>query len=243
MAGDSENEAIERPDGAPDKLDPELVADWLKSHPDFLSDRPDVLESIVAPSNFNGDGVIDMQKFILERLRGEIDNLRNCAIDLIETSRINMSNQTRTNTAVLALLGAADFEHGMRIIVEDLPLFLDIDIAAVGFEPSPTPLPGLASPAIQRLQEGTVDSLLSASKDVALISGMNDDGTFFGAGSGLVRSAAFARLREGNGLAEGLLCLGSRREGAFHPGQGTEVLTFLARVAERCLHGWLASPA
>ena len=224
-------------------LSPDDIARYLRANPDFLTEHPDVVETLTPPSRWTGDGVVDMQKFILERLRGEIDNLRNCAIDLIETSRVNMSNQSRTNNAVLALLAAADLDHGLRIVGEDLPLFLDVDVVAVGFEPAKAPLSGLSMPAIQRLPEGTIDALLGRDKNVVLMTGMLDDGTLFGAGAGLVRSAGLARLRSDGTIPEGLLALGSRREGSFHPGQGTEVFTFLARVLERCIHGWLTRPA
>jgi uncharacterized protein YigA (DUF484 family) len=243
MSGESKAKPVQAR-GSRETLTGEEVAAYLRNHRDFLSDHPDLLESMDLPSRWSGDGVVDMQKFVLERLRGEVDNLRSCAIDLIETSRLNMSNQSRTNTAVLALLSANDLDHGMHIIAEDLPLFLDVDVVAVGFEPTKSPLSGLALPSIQRLPAGTVDGLLNADKDAVLMASMLDDGTLFGSGAGLVRSAALARLRgDGNGIPEGLLALGSRREGSFHPGQGTEVLTFLARVLERCLHGWLARPA
>jgi uncharacterized protein YigA (DUF484 family) len=224
-------------------LSADEVAAYLRENKDFLSQHPELLESFSPPSRWSGDGVVDMQKFVLERLRGEVDNLRNCAVDLIETSRLNMSNQSRTNTAVLALLSADDLDHGVHIINEDLPLFLDVDVAAIGFEPAEMPLAGLSLPSIQRLARGTVDGLLGADKAAVLMSSMLDDGTLFGAGAGLVRSAALARIRADGSMPEGLLALGSRREGSFHPGQGVEVLTFLARVIERCMHGWLARPA
>ena len=46
-----------------------------------------------------------------------------------------------------------------------------------------------------------------------------------------------------NGLTLGsvyaLLALGSREEGFFSAGQGTELLGFVARVLENCFRGWL----
>jgi uncharacterized protein YigA (DUF484 family) len=37
----------------------------------------------------------------------------------------------------------------------------------------------------------------------------------------------------------GLLCIGTRKPEKFHPGQGTELLSFLARVLETTLGAWL----
>ena len=41
----------------------------------------------------------------------------------------------------------------------------------------------------------------------------------------------------------GLLCIGTRRSGKFHPGQGTELLGFLARSLGITIAAWLDLPA
>lgn len=214
------------------------VGGYLRRHPDFLATNPEVLEALITPSRWAGDGVVDMQQFMLERLRDEIENLRLCAQDLIQTSRTNMSSQTRAHAAVLALLAAADFEHLARIVNDDLPLLLDIDVVTLGFEPGRTPLPGLTSPQIRRLGEGQVDNLVGAGREVLLASEFDDDGTVFGGAAGLVRSAALARLRPGLISPAGLIALGSRSQ-TFDPGQGTELVGFLARALERCVYRYL----
>ena len=216
---------------------PDQVADFLRRNPDFLAENPDVLGELEIPARWSGgDGVVDMQQFMLERLRGEVENLRSCAMDLIDTSRSNMSKQTHTHDAVLALLATDDFEQLMRIIAEQLPLLLDVDVVTVGFEPPRARLPGLVWPEIQRLPEGTVRRLLGAGQDVALLREMTDDGALFGSAAGLVRSAALARMRPDGAVPGGLMALGSRLDDAFNPGQGTELIAFLARVMERRIH-------
>jgi uncharacterized protein YigA (DUF484 family) len=211
------------------------VADYLRHHPDFLADHPGVLENLTLPSRWSGDRVVDIQQFALEHLRGEIDNLRSCAMDLIDTSRGNLSSQTRTHSAILALIGAETFEQLMRVVSDQLPLLLDIDVATVGFEPALVPLPGLVAADVRSLPKGTVDRVAGKSQDVALHHEMADDGTVFAAGAELVRSAALARLRPATGRPVGLLALGSRDDGVFHTGQGTELVAFLAHVLERCI--------
>ena len=66
---------------------------------------------------------------------------------------------------------------------------------------------------------------------------------FFGAGAGLVRSAALARVHPGATTPPGLLALGARQATAFHPGLGSDLVAFLAGVIEPCLHKWLEEPA
>ena len=53
---------------------------------------------------------------------------------------------------------------------------------------------------------------------------------------------ALLRLRPSARAPTGLLALGSRVEGRFDPGQGTELLSFLARILELCIRTWLELP-
>ncbi|NQV47231.1 MAG: DUF484 family protein [Rhodospirillaceae bacterium] len=244
MTGQSDDTAAfsEPDEGVSDSLSEQDVSDFLSGHPDFLVRNPDILKSMEVPSRWTGDGIADMQHFMMEQLRGEIDNLRDCAQDVIETSRSNMSIQTRTHTAVLSLLSAVNFEQLTRAITEDFPLLLDIDIAAVGFEPATAKSQAsnvdFIMPGLRRLNVGDVDRFLGRDQDVLLLSETDDDGTIFGEGAGLVRSSALARLRPGHLSPTGLLALGSRGN-VFSPGQGTELIGFLGRVLERCMDRWL----
>jgi hypothetical protein len=209
------------------------VAEYLRLHPDFLALRPELFREMTPPARWSGESVVDMQRFMVETLRGELDGLRDTTHEVIETSRSNMAFQSRTHDAVLALLSAGDIQELVETVTDELPVLLDVDMAVVGFEPMESL--ALACADIGRLDDGEVDRLIGVGRDVALIRAMTDDGTIFAGGAGLARSAALARLRPGAALPTGLLALGLRREGAFHPGQGTELLRFLARVVERCL--------
>lgn len=236
----------------------DAVADYLRRHPDFFTDRLDLLSDMAAPDRWSDDSVVDMQRFLAERRMGEIDDLRNCAQEVIETSRTNMSVQTRTHAAVLAMLSAADLEHLLRVISDDLPLLLDVDVVTLGFEAPDPPesglraVPGkalgelLALAEVQKLAPGGVDGILGAEENVRLLRDIGDGtefgDTLFGAAAGLARSAALARLRPGREIPAGLVALGSR-ESAFRPGQGTELIGFLARVLESCLHRLVEPPA
>jgi len=219
-------------------LKEQQVSDFLSDNPDYLARNPDILKTMMAPSRWSGDGVADMQQYMLEQLRGEIENLRDCAQDVIETSRTNMSIQTRTHTAVLAMLSANNFEQLVRVISEDFPLLLDIDVARIGFEPTSIPNIALQSPTLNSFLPGDVDRHLGPDQDVLLMRDVADNGALFGEGYGLVHSAALARLRPGHKTPTGLIALGSRGS-AFYPGQGTELIGFLARILERCIDRWL----
>lgn len=217
------------------------VVRFLQDNPDFFVGREALLEAMTPPRRWTGDGVIDMQKYMLDRLRGEIEALRRDALEVIETSRGNMSSQARVHAAVLALIEAADFDAVAHVVADDLPLLLDVDVATLGFEPTGRGAPMPSAAPLREFRPGTVEAVFGPDRQVVLQGEARDDGTVFGAAAGLVRSAALARLRPGPTTPAGILALGSRDD-AFQSGQGTELVAFLARVVEACILRCLEKP-
>lgn len=233
MSGDY-TEAAEDLDGDEIELDADAVAAFLIRHPNFFAERPEVLDCVDLPDRFGTQGVVDFQQYQLRRRDSEIDELRTCAQDVIETSRSNMSIQTRTHAAVLALLHAQTVAQLYRIVADDLPILLDVDVAAIGFEPGEAANVSTLSEHLRVLPAGTVDATVGADQDVQLYREFWDDGTVFAGAAGLVKSAAVARLKPGLLLPTGMIALGAR-DASFRPGQGTELFSFLARVVESCI--------
>jgi len=216
-------------------MDPEAIARYLERHPEFFRQRPELLAGMEPPDRYGSENaVVDFQRFQIDRRNDELDELRNCAQEVIETSRTNMTVQTRTHAAVVAMMHTREFEQLARIVVDDLPLMLDVDVVSLGFEPSATPMPSMVSSNVRTLPADTVDIIVGGEQDVTLYKDFMDDGTVFGSAASLVQSAACARVRPGVRLPVGLLALGSRGL-VFQPGQGTELISFLARVVEACM--------
>jgi uncharacterized protein YigA (DUF484 family) len=227
------------------------VASYLRRHPDFLINRPDLLAVLAPPARDMGDGVVDLQRFMLERLRTDVARLKLVQRKLVTTSRANLQNQTRVHNAVLAMLGATTFEHLITVITEELTLLLDIDAVGLCIETAPGKTNRLSgaggrtlAAGLQMLEPGSVDELLGAGHDVLLRADVVGDPALFGtSAAGLVRSDALVRLRVSTATPIGLLALGARKPGLFHPGQGTELLTFLAQVIEHSIRAWLDLPS
>ena len=221
-------------------LAPSDVVAYLRHHQNFLAEHPDLLQVLTPPAVQRGETVVDMQQFMLQRLQTEIARLKNQQRMLIATSRANLATQSRIHAAVLALLGAPTFEHLIQIVTTDLAVLLDADVITLGVETSG---PGhLSVRGVQLLERGTVERLFGADRDVLLRPEIEGDPELFGSGAGLVRSAALLRLRVSPQAPAGLLAIGARRTNKFHPGQGTELLGFLARSLEIVIAGWLDLP-
>ena len=217
-------------------LSEELVEAYLRNHPDFLTQHQSLLDIMTPPMRWSGDKVVDLQSYMLDRLRGEQDELKDAANFLIKNTRANMLIQTRTHASVIALLGAEDLEKIIHVVCFDLPLLLDVDAVSLCFELGDGEPPMLVNTDIRWFAPGTIDAVLGNENEFAkLLEHTSDDGAVFGEAAGIVRSAALARIGPSGILPPGLLALGSRTKGSFHGGQGTDLLLFLARVLENCL--------
>ncbi len=214
------------------------IVDYLKRHPTFLLRHPELLEVRAAPGRVKGEAVVDLQQFMVERLRKDLTRLRGLQDEMVANSRDNLSTQERIHKAALALLAAENFEHLIEIVGTDLAVLLDVDAAALCVEATADKNPRTVE-GVQVLPAGHVDALLGANHDVLLRDDAEGDQAVFGPAAGLVRSDALIRLTISESVPAGLLAFGTRHPGYFNAGQGTELLTFLARVLEHCLRQWL----
>jgi len=225
------------------EIGPGEVATYLRQHTSFLAEHPDLLHILTPPAQQRGDGVIDMQQFILQRLQTEVARLKNQHRALITTSRANLASQARIHQAVLALLAAPSFEHLIQIVTTDFAVLLDADVITLAVESASCGQSHLSVRGVQLLERGAVDNLFGPDRDVLLLGDAEGDPAVFGGGAGLVRSAALLRLRVSLQAPAGLLAIGSRRPGKFHAGQGTELLGFLAKSLSVVIAGWLDLPS
>lgn len=223
-------------------LSAEDVAEYLRRHPDFLAGRPELLDALTAPAREHGKGVVDLQQFMIERLRGEVERLRASQADLIASARGNMARQSRVHEAVLALLGARTFEDAIQTITTDLAVTLDLDVAALCVEAEVDELRPQLRCGIRILRPGTVDALLGAGKSYLMRPAAQGDPRLYGQVASLIRSDALIRLEVSPLRPPGVLALGTRRAGRFRAGRGTEPLAFLGRVVEVTIRTWLDLP-
>ncbi len=216
--------------------DDSSIAAYLTEHPQFLVDHPELLSLLTPPEYRHGENIVDLQRFMLHRIREENLRLKGQQRLLISTSRSNLSSQQRVHAAVLAVIGASSFEGLIQITTTDLAVLLDVDVVTLCIEGTTRLRP--VQTAVQVLDPGMVDRLLGPGRDALLADNVDGDPKIFGQGAGLVHSLALLRLPVG-GAPPGLLALGSRRPTKFRAGQGTELLGFLARALGLTIAQWL----
>ena len=201
--------------GAPEPADPtaKQVAAYLRAHPDFLRSLCSLAE--------------------LSRTAKEHN-------ELIDAGRNNQHSQSRIHATVLCLLSARSLDHLLELMATDLVGLLDIDAVALCLE-TDSAAPA-TSHGIRILPAGTIAKVVQGERSVTLRDNVPGDRRIFGEAAGLVRSDALLRLKVRENAPVALLALGSREPRRFYPGQGTELLAFLAHVMEHCICTWLDLP-
>ncbi len=224
-------------------LSDEQVIAYLRRHADFLASHPELLDVLTPPSRAVGDGVVDIQTFMIQRLRDEIEQLRQHQSELLASSRKNRSKQSQVHAAVVEMLGATTLEHLIEVVTVDFVRTLGVDVVTLCVEYSDDGTEPCRRAGVYCLEKGTIDDTLGRGRDILLAADTDGDPRIFGAGAGLVHSVALLRLRLGRKAPNCLLALGARQPGKFQPAQeGTEIFGFLARTLEHSLREWLDLP-
>lgn len=218
---------------------PDAVEAFLGRNPNFLNDRPTLLQSLVPPQFDHGSGVVDMQMFMLDRLRDQLERANQREQSLLESVEANSRVQQRVHRAVDALLAAQSLEDLIRCIVDDLPSLFDVTKVALCIETDKTLPDGAANAGLMVPLPGTINSYGDIHRLVLLLANTKGDKAIFGSGANKIRSMAHLRLDFGAKTPQGLLALGSSEPEAFDPSQSTDLLAFFAHVLERCVQRWL----
>ncbi len=198
-------------------LSVDQVQTYLREHPNFLVEHPQLLTALTPPAMKTGRDVLDMQRFMIDRLRGELKTLREDRHELVQASRINMSSQERVNKAVLKLLEARTFEHLLEIVTVDFVKLLDVDVATLCFETPDVPIDGLKARGVHTVSPGTVGRLMGNGSGIVLRDKTSGDANLFGDRAARIQSDALIRLRVTKAAPPGLLALGSHANDRFHP--------------------------
>ena len=230
----------------PSELTDAQVVRFLRENPDFLERYPQLLSVIRAPerqfedADEAGGEVVDLQGAMLSRMRSELAQREEQSSELIDASRANLQSQNRVHAAVIAILSARSLDHMIETLTIDLAGLLNVDAVALCLEGgmvTPTSAQG-----VRVLPVATIDKILDVSRTVSLRENVEGDRRIYGEAAGLVRSEAMLRLSVREDAPCALLAMGSREPDRFHTGQGSELLTFLARILEHSIRTWLDLP-
>ncbi len=212
----------------PDSLTAETVSTWLRRHPEFLKENPEVLTFLTPPEFKRGERILDMQHFMLERMRDDLTSLRRHEKQLLSAVEGNAAGQSKVHQAVVAVVGTEDIQTLNSVIRTKLPAMLDIESAVLCIEETGA----LALAGATAIGKGGIENLLGSQQRFLLQGQTKGESFVFGEDSARVKSVAYIRLRAGKNSPDMLLALGSGREDGFEKDQATDLISFLADVLE-----------
>jgi uncharacterized protein len=220
----------------------EQVKAYLKKHPDFLMEHPELVEVLNAPRTELGDGVVDLQQFMVGGLQKQLRDTRDKYNDIVDFCRDNLSTQSQVHNAIIGLVKTRDLEQLLQVLTVDLVPLFNLDVVRIAMETDhaemyDTSYPDAHYSGISFIESGTVDAALGMDSDILLVEdthvehvdGLED---IFADCAALVRSCVLLRLRLEMLQKDVILALGVRHEGRFHPHQGVDLLNFLAQIVE-----------
>ncbi len=204
-----------------DGLVPEAVAAWLRAHPHFLAETPELYRRLAPPVRVHGEALADHMAAMLHAERAHAAELAEHAQFVLTARRADAGMAERVQEAVLALMGASDVAECIGV---DFPSILAVDAAGLCAEG-----PGVRGARI--LPAGTVARLLG-SRAVLLREAAPEAGLLHAEAAALARHDALIRVP---GEPAALLALAAREPHVLDPRQGTGALAFLGRAVARAL--------
>jgi uncharacterized protein YigA (DUF484 family) len=209
-----------------DGLDAMEVASYLRRHPDFLGEFPDLALALVLPREQGS--AASLASYQLDVLRDKNRELNRRLHELIEIAHENQLLMVRVHTLTLALMRASSLPETLNAVVAALTEDFNTDLVRIVLFRAAGDLPVAewlliepdganampafgeflkrAEPLCGRLQQDKLDAL-------------------FGSRVGEVASAVLLPV---DGV--GMLAVGSQDANRFHPGMGTVFLKLIAEA-------------
>ena len=231
------------------QLSEEEVREFLRAHPEFLKNNTDLFAEAQPPERSLGDGVVDFQNFLVKNLQHDSKALKNKYDILVDFCRDNISVQSQVHKAVLGLIKSRTLEKLLETITLDLVNLFDVDVVRLAMESErageyDAHYSEQNYSGIVFIEPGIVDYALGQKKNVLLVADIAKRepigfDQIFADCTGLIQSCALLRLELTRVQRNVILAFGVRYPERFHPGQGIELLHFLAQIVAHQLDSYL----
>lgn len=198
----------------PEAAASDLVAAFLRAHPAWLAEHPELYRLLAPPRRVHGEVLSDHMAAMLRAERAH-------ASELIDAGRAAAGMAGRVHEAVLALMRAVD---PADCVSSELPGLLGIDAAALCAEVPRAGCHDLPPNTVRRLLDG---------RDVVFRQAAPDALMLHAEAARLALHDALVRV-PGAGVPM-LLALASRDARSLDPAQGSHALGFLGRAVAAAL--------
>lgn len=207
------------------------VASYLRRHPEFLNEFPDIALALVLPREQGS--AASLASYQLDVLRDKNRDLNHRLHELIEIAHENEQLMVRVHTLTLALMQAQTLAQTARAVVAALTEDFHTDLVRLVLFRADPELPAapwlIAEPAGAPAFPAFAEFLKRAEPLCGRLQQDKLD-TLFGAQADAVHSAVLLPIG-----AAGLLAVGSHEPNRFHPGMGTVFLKLIGEAVTAAL--------
>ena len=207
-------------------LDAMEVASYLRRHPDFLNEFPDLALALVLPRE-QGQAA-SLASYQLDVLRDKNRELNRRLHELIEIAHENQLLMVRVHTLTLALMRAKSLPETLNAVVAALTEDFNTDLVRIVLFRADDELPVaewlLIEPDGARAMPAFAEFLKRAEPLCGRLQQDKLD-ALFGTRTGEVASAVLLPVE-----GVGMLAVGSPDANRFHPGMGTVFLKLIAEA-------------
>lgn len=209
-------------------MSPEEVAQFLKTHPDFFGDRPDLLESIIVPHPHGGRAIPLVERQMVS-LREKVKLLEGRLGELIRFAEENDAISEKVHRLAAALSAARDFPALTASLYFHLREDFAVPHVAMRIWGKAVPVDFAEAAAVSDAQRDAADAMGAPQCGASAGSAFTD---WFGEAAAHVRSLALVPL--GQAKVFGVLALGSEDPQRFFAEMGT---LYLRRIGDLATAG------
>ena len=203
------------------------VAAYLKAHPDFLAEHPELLGITQTAEE---DVVIDFRDAQLNKARQIIERMREEKEILQQHSHDSLTVLARCEDALIPLLQAGELAELIAVITQKWPSVLGLRWCFIAFETKRENISNLKMPGLYRLSTGSIARVMQ-DKDLLLTETALVESMVFGKIAAKSGSTCLLRLGFPQGF-EAILGFGSSKNPFFDQTPGSRILRFLGHSAE-----------
>lgn len=186
----------------------------------------------------NPEGVAAFAPHQNRQLQQRLKHLEEKTRTLLETATQNNRSQQQIHDLAIRCLTTADLEHLTEILETTLCQAMHVDSVRLLLR-SDCRLIGRVPLTLGRLPSAELETLMPEGYSCRLRTLYEEnDRKVHGRRAADIRSDALVSLRDAEGDLVGILALGSERADRFHPGQGSELLSFLGRILGLVVGRW-----
>ncbi len=223
---------------SPSQIHAQDVLAYLRTHPAFLREHPEIVQWLEIPEAQRGETILDFQHYAIAALKARVKEAEQSVSSVVHGNHARHSLQASVHQAALSLMKARTLEQFLECICLDFVSLFQVDVIRLVLESDVLGVmesyyPEQHYSGLAFLATGSCGELFSPDQQVRMVADSALDHPWlaeivFQECSELATSVALLSLSLPMADRMGLLALGVRETGRFQDGQGAESFKFLA---------------